>query len=73
MSTPAPVNLESLRGLFRMLVARIRDDEQRKMLYNLNPMVTPVNIEYYLDGHDLSTMLIETLVLTFLHENKVGA
>ena len=73
MSVPAPVNLESLRGLFRMLLSRIREDQKREMLYNLNSMVTPVNIEYYLEGHALDTMLLETMVLIFLHENKVGA
>lgn len=73
MSVPAPVNLESLRGLFRMLATAIPYTVKKELLSNLNPMVTPVNVEYYLDGQDIDTMLVETMVLVFLYENKVGA
>ena len=73
MSTPAPVNLESLRGLFRLLLFAIPAAVKREFLVNLNPMVTPVNIEYYLEGQALDTMVLETLVLIFLYENKLGA
>ena len=73
MSTPAPVNLEILRSLFKLLTTAIPYKVKMELLTGLNPMVTPVNVEYYLDGQDIDTMLVETMVLVFLSQNKVGA
>lgn len=73
MSTPAPFNLEILRSMLEMLLRDIPEEKKREYLSNLNPMVTPVNQEYYLDGPaSLDTLVLETIILILLYENKVG-
>lgn len=71
MSTPAPYNLGALRKMLGMLLADISDTKKRGYLTNLNPMVTPVNIEYYIESSKaLDTMVRETIILILLCENK---
>ena len=64
-----PIDQDALRRMLRMLLSAIPAKVKREFLTNLNPMVTPVNVDYYLSSNDLDVMVLETIVLMLLAES----
>jgi hypothetical protein len=64
------LNVQALRGFIGMMLLDLDETTKRQYLTNLNPMVTPVNIDYYLEGNELDVMVTETIVLMMLAEGR---